>query len=472
MDFAHFTEKIAARVAVARCTTTAWLALLINTLALLPMQTTQAQALPLHTVATMPGIVTETSGLIATGPNRLWTHNDSGGEAKLYQIDTTGALLRTVVVVGTPNIDWEELTQDLAGNVYIGDFGNNNNDRTGLVILKLPPLDGLVADSVVPDRIDFHYPDQTTFPPADSLKNYDMEAMVALGDSIYLFSKNRTVPFDGYTRLYRLPQVAGNYAAELIDSFYAGPGPMLNDWICGAALNPAQDQLVLLSYAHCWIFSCFEGADFFGGSVVERNWTFTQKEAAAWRDSTHLYITDELLNGVLGGKLYLADMTAFAQAPAAYLGPDTLYVGDTLWLSAPSNPGGSYLWSTGATTATVPLTLPGSYWVQVTAANGCMASDTIEVDIVAHLASSISGMRLQASPNPFTDVTTVKISLPDDALVRWELLDAAGRLVSTGESPTVVRSLELTLGDDCPSGIYVFRVHTAAGAAAIRLMHW
>jgi hypothetical protein len=432
----------------------------------------QAQALPMRTLVPMPAGLVETSGLLCTGPNRLWTHNDSGGEAKLYQIDTIGAIIRTIVVRGVPNIDWEDITQDAAGHVYIGDFGNNDNNRTNLVILRMPQLDTVVGDTVTPERIDFSYADQFAFPPADPLKNFDMEAFVAYGDSLYLFSKNRTVPFDGYTKMYRLPQAPGTYVAELIDSFYTGPGPGLSYWIAGAGLSPAGDHLVLASYGRCFIFSCFTGADFFGGAVVQRTWSFSQKEAVAWCDSTHMYITDELLNGVLGGQLYLADMGAFIALPDAALGPDTVHVGDTLFLPAPSNPGGSYLWSTGATTPTLPITQAGTYWLQVTAANGCKASDTITVSLLAatHPAAA-HDWTLQALPNPSDGNMQLQIGAHASSCAQWRILDPTGRSIAAGEVEVHAGSLV-----QCPApkplspGMYAWEVTLGTDRKVMRIV--
>ena len=73
----------------------------------------------------------ETSGL-ALVQGRLITHNDKGGEPKLYELDTlNGQLLRTVIVENATNVDWEDLCTD-ADHLYIGDMGNNDGDRTDL----------------------------------------------------------------------------------------------------------------------------------------------------------------------------------------------------------------------------------------------------------------------------------------------------------------------------------------------------
>lgn len=428
-----------------------------------------AQSLPLRTVTAVPSNLSETSGLIVTAPNRLWSHNDGGNAPEIYEFDTTGTLLRTISLTGTTNVDWEDMTQDAAGNFYIGDFGNNTNDRTNLVIYKLPHPDSIPGNAVTPTAIHYTYPDQFAFPPADSLLNFDMEAMVAFGDSLYLFSKNRTNPWDGYCRLYRLPQDTGIYVAELIDSFYTGPGPMTNDWVAGAALSPGGDHLVLVGYPKCWIFSCYQGADFFGGAQVLRTYSLRQMEAAAWRDSTHLYFTDELINGVFGGNLYEANMATLVATPDAYLGADTLHLGDTLQLSVPMQPGATYLWSTGATTPTVLLTQGGTYSITVTTANGCTASDTIQVALVTATEPLFPGQLGSAHPNPFTKSVRLTIAGLDQPTISvTDLLGrqwCSGALQFDGSGYWVAE-----LGEAWPAGTYWLSLHMGGSIHNILLV--
>jgi len=73
----------------------------------------------------LPSNIVESSGAIIFN-NRLITHNDSGGENKLFEVDlTTQQVARTVTISNATNIDWEDITQDDTF-IYIGDFGNNN----------------------------------------------------------------------------------------------------------------------------------------------------------------------------------------------------------------------------------------------------------------------------------------------------------------------------------------------------------
>ena len=51
-------------------------------------------------------IVEETSGLAFIN-GRLWTHNDSDGEPKIYCIDTVnGQVIGSKVIAGVTNEDW------------------------------------------------------------------------------------------------------------------------------------------------------------------------------------------------------------------------------------------------------------------------------------------------------------------------------------------------------------------------------
>lgn len=261
-----------------------------------------AQTLILNQLCSLPSEVTETSGL-ENGPNGcLWTHNDSGNGATLYCVDTTCTIVRTVSITDATNSDWEDLTKDDQGNMYIGDFGNNALSRTDLRIYIVPAIDAAVGSAAVSDTILFSYPDQLNFPPAGNYGNFDMEAMVCYNDSLYLFSKDRSNPSTGYTKRYRLPTDGGTYIAELIDSFETGHTSFIFS-ISAADLSEDNSQLVLLNSDRLWLFSNYSGSDFFGGNVAELEFgSFTQKEGIVFRNG-FIYLTDENSFG-FGGNLY------------------------------------------------------------------------------------------------------------------------------------------------------------------------
>jgi hypothetical protein len=252
----------------------------------------------------------ETSGLVYAG-GKLWSHNDGGGQPVLYGFDINGKV-SSIVYVSAKNTDWEEVAKDDAGNVYIGDFGNQSNKRHDLKIFKIPDPSTLKDNIAKPEIIEFEYSDQKLFPPDTNAQNFDMEAMVWFSNHLYLFSKNRTNPFTGITKVYRLPDQPGKYRAELIDSIYLGPAPMITSWVTAADISPDKKKLVLLGHDKIWLFTCFEGDKFFSGNkyTVALGGPVTQKEAVCFVDNNKLYITDELVMKVMGGKLYSMDLSA------------------------------------------------------------------------------------------------------------------------------------------------------------------
>lgn len=68
--------------------------------------------------------------------------------------------------------------------------------------------------------------------------------------------------------------------------------------------------------------------------------------------------------------------------PNAGLGNDTtLCINNDLFLNMPTQPGSTFLWSTGDTSEQINLSSGGTYWVHATNENGCTARDTIQVNI-------------------------------------------------------------------------------------------
>ncbi|MEO7988394.1 MAG: hypothetical protein ABI663_02575 [Chryseolinea sp.] len=254
----------------------------------------------------LPPRLFESSGLEytrdSTGDN-VWTIVDSN-LAILFCLDSTGQI-KKAIHLNNVNHGWEDLSQDDQGNFYIGDFGNNFNKRKDLKIYKIPSPDSIKEKVITAEIIQFHYPDQHEFPPKPHLKNFDMDAMVCFGNSIYLFSKNSSTPFTGYTKMYRLPNAPGNYTAELVDSLYLGPGYKYNTWVTGADLSPDKKTLAILTQDKVWLFTCFKGDAFLKGKkqTIQLN-HFSQKEGICFRDNETLFISDERTENILGGSLY------------------------------------------------------------------------------------------------------------------------------------------------------------------------
>ncbi|WP_296638068.1 T9SS type A sorting domain-containing protein [Polaribacter sp.] len=174
----------------------------------------QAQITDFKTKFELPSEVSESSGLLFLN-GKIVTHNDSGDAAKLYELDSlTGNLLRTINISNATNIDWEDITED-ENYIYIGDFGNNNGNRTDLKIIRIAKADYLNSDSVTADFITFSYENQTDFSIRTNQHNFDAEGFVVINNSLFIFTKNWV---DFRTNLYKIPKTIGDYTAEKIST--------------------------------------------------------------------------------------------------------------------------------------------------------------------------------------------------------------------------------------------------------------
>ncbi len=245
-------------------------------------------------ITSLPNIVYESSGIHVTGPNVIWTHNDSGHTNQLFQIDTTGNLVRILTVVNATNVDWEDLAVDNQGRVYINDAGNNANDRKDLVIYRIPDPDIIEGFHVEAERIDFVFEDQTQFPPPVTYRNFCIEATIWKDDSIFMFTKDRSNPITGYTKMYAVPAVPGNHVAVLLDSLYVD-NENHPARITAADYNPATGEMVLLTRTRVLSFTDFPGNRFFDGTIIDYQFSHLigQVEAIAFVTDNRLYITSE-----------------------------------------------------------------------------------------------------------------------------------------------------------------------------------
>ncbi len=209
-----------------------------------------SQRVALEEVCILPAELDENSGMVAINDSTYWFLNDSGNEPILYLVNNQCEILKRKYLLNAPNIDWEEMAHDPDGNIYIGDFGNNKNRRESLYIYKVSTQSLYnKADTIQPEwGICYSYALQTAFPPPKEERNFDMEAMVFFQDSLYLFSKNRTQPFDAVTYLYALPAVSGVYQLSPKTSAKTLEGMGEVNWVAGAEFLPKENVLLLLGY--------------------------------------------------------------------------------------------------------------------------------------------------------------------------------------------------------------------------------
>lgn len=175
----------------------------------------------------------EISGLELLNDSTLIAFNDGGNEAILYLLNLEGEIQKEVALIDIKNRDWEDITID-DEFVYLGDIGNNNNDRENLAIIKLGKNEILTKDAVEGEKIKFSYQEQSTFPPDQASLFFDAEAMVVHNDSIWIFTKDRSIPYQGLSLVYKLPLEPGKYKVSASYRINLGKGGWWSDSVTAA----------------------------------------------------------------------------------------------------------------------------------------------------------------------------------------------------------------------------------------------
>ncbi len=194
----------------------------------------------LNLVANLVDTLSENSGLVwAAG--KLYTFNDSGSGTKVYEVTANGTIIRTIHIANSTNVDWEAMTSDTT-YFYLGDFGNNNGNRTDLCIYRLLKSEVInnTIDTVVAEKMNFSWADQLDFTSAFNANDFDCEAFYATEDSLFLFSKNWV---DLKTKCYALP----NYWTDTLNATLSSQFDV-DGLITDACRDTVNNRTYLLGY--------------------------------------------------------------------------------------------------------------------------------------------------------------------------------------------------------------------------------
>ncbi len=203
--------------------------------ALLGIKTPRTQILQTDRIPEASGIA---QSLI--NENVLYTHNDSGGEASVFAIDTQGRLLAELVIEGAKNRDWEDIAtafdpKDGQAYIYIGEIGDNGARHTSVKIYRAPEPVITKADSI------YQISDVQTYSIVYEDGARDAEALFVepeTGD-IYIISK-REESVGIYQVSYPQSTLKVNTAKKL--------GTMNMSWVTAADISPDGKYILVKNY--------------------------------------------------------------------------------------------------------------------------------------------------------------------------------------------------------------------------------
>jgi len=239
----------------------------------------------------------------------VWALEDSGNKNKIYRIGKTGKTEHEILITNVVNTDWEELASDPQGNLYIGDFGNNDNNRRDLAIYKINKEDLTKKTAAASAKVEFYYPEQTAFPPKKSNYMFDCEAFFEYKGDFYLFTKNRSAKFDGTFYVYKVPNKAGNHKAQLLGSLTT-----CNIYkrcaVTAADISPDGTKAAILTGDKVFLLTNFKNGNFAKGNFTMYDLGhISQKEGLTFTDDDTLLIADEK-DKKSGGRLYEVKLSA------------------------------------------------------------------------------------------------------------------------------------------------------------------
>jgi hypothetical protein len=193
----------------------------------------------------LPDEIGESSGVAASRayPGIFWSHNDSGWDAVIFALDSTGTVVGRVRVAGVTNRDWEdiELAPCSPGAdrtcLFIGDIGDNLDRHPRIAVYRIPePNPWTDTISEPPTIIRAVYRDGPR----------DAEALFVTDQGIHIINKGRSHAID----LYRIPPPYrhGRTTTLVPIQRIAPPPTSVSAQVTAAAASPDQQLVVVRTY--------------------------------------------------------------------------------------------------------------------------------------------------------------------------------------------------------------------------------
>lgn len=257
----------------------------------------------------------EVSGIVKSRKhqNVFWVHGDSGNDTKIFPINKNGTLASSghsngVKLVNTNetdwseiDMDWEDIALDDVGNLVVADIGNNCLCRSDLSFLIFPEPELAEEEQTEYQRIKIRYPQNTgkkKFPGWRDSHSADAEAVFYRDGNIYLITKEKK---GQDTRLFKLATRSETSTNTLVEV----TAYHFDDKVTASDLSPSGDSLAVLTSSSAWLFTDFEGENFFSGTSKRVTFKATQVESVAFSGESSLIISEE------EGQLYEISLSEF-----------------------------------------------------------------------------------------------------------------------------------------------------------------
>lgn len=209
----------------------------------------------------LPDDVRETSGLAEASAGTLWTHNDAGSRPEIFGFDANARPVARVSVAGAGLVDWEDIESGPCPQgrcLFIGDIGDNDEDRAHITIYRVPePQQGTREVEATAQHA--RYPDRPQ----------DAEGLIAVNGNLYILTKGEHGP----VRLYVLPPdaAAGDTAVLQLVRELAPRTDRRADRVTAATASPDGDVIAFRTYSTLYFY---DSAELLGAGTADSRAVF------------------------------------------------------------------------------------------------------------------------------------------------------------------------------------------------------
>lgn len=198
--------------------------------------------------------LTECSGVVASRNNTdvLWVHNDSGDSARIFALDTQGRLLGTYNLTGATHTDYEDIgigpgPLPNVSYLYIGDIGDNNENRSNIRVYQIPEPAVYTRQSTNPPTVGVKGVRGITLNYPDNAHNAESLFIDPLTGDLFIVTKENTT-----SHVFTTSQAALNSGTNIILTLVRS---LAFDVPSGADISPTGHEIIIRQedFARLWI---------------------------------------------------------------------------------------------------------------------------------------------------------------------------------------------------------------------------
>lgn len=232
--------------------------------------------------------------------NIIWCHNDSGGNAIVYGIDSTGKIICELILEGITNRDWEDISYgEIDGKYYIfiGDIGDNDRVYTSKYIYYFEEPSELSDEIIIKDvnKIEFNYPSG----------NFDSECLMFdhISKDLIIISKRETnEKVFAISYPYNIDKlITVEYKTEVL----IGIEDNLLSWVTGGDISDDGNFILIKNYTDVYYWergkNLYESINKVGQDIPNYKLASEpQGESICWgNENNGFYSTSEEIFGII-----------------------------------------------------------------------------------------------------------------------------------------------------------------------------